>query len=47
MGFDTSYYFISEVLSVLQIYKLKMIAHNGIIYTNKLYMIHLDDNNKE
>jgi hypothetical protein len=45
---NTSYYFISEVLSVLQIYKLKMIAHNGIIYTNKLYnMIHLDDNNKE
>ena len=48
MGLDTSYNNISEVLSLSQKYKQKMIAHNGDNYTNKLYnMIYLDDNNKE
>jgi len=47
MGLDTSYNNISEVLSLLQKYKQKMIGHNGDNYTNKLYsMIYLDDNNK-
>ena len=44
MGLDTSYSNISEVLSLLQKCKQKMITHN---YTNKFYnMIYLDDNNK-
>jgi DNA polymerase III delta subunit len=43
-----SYYNITEVLSLLQKYKQKMIAHNGDNHRNKLYnIIHLDDNNKE
>ena len=49
MGQDTSYNNISEVLSLLQKYKQKMIrsTHNGDNYTNKFYnMIYLDDNNK-
>jgi len=47
MGLDTSYNNISEVLSLLQKYKQKMITHNGDNYTNKCYnMIYLDDNNK-
>ena len=47
MEMDTSYENISEVLSLLQKYKQKMITHNGDNYTNKLYnMINLDDNNK-
>jgi len=47
MGLDTSYNNISEVLSILQKYKQKMITHNGENYTNKFYnMIYLDDNNK-
>ena len=47
MGLDTSYSNISEVLSLLQKYKQKMIGHNGDNYTNKLYnMKYLDDNNK-
>jgi hypothetical protein len=37
MGLDTCYDNISEVLSLLQKYKYKMIAHNGDNYTNKLY----------
>ena len=37
MGLDTCYDNISEVLSLLQKYKHKMIAHNGDNYTNKLY----------
>ena len=37
MGLDTSYDNISEVLSLLQKYKQKMITHNGDNYTNKLY----------
>jgi hypothetical protein len=45
---DTSYCNSSEVLSILQKYKQKMIAHNSDNYTNKLYnMIYLDDDNKE
>jgi len=47
MGLDTRYDNISEVLSLLQKYKQKMIAHNGDNYTNKLYnMIYLYDDNK-
>jgi hypothetical protein len=49
MELDTSYNNISEVLSLLQKYKQKMITHtsNGDNYTNKFYnMIYLDDNNK-
>ena len=47
MGQDTSYYNISEVLSLLK-YKQKMIAYNGNKYTNKLSnMIYLDEKNKE
>ena len=46
MGMDTSCNNISEVLSLLQKYKQKMIGHNGDNYTNKLYTIYLDDNNK-
>ena len=47
MGLDTSYDNISEVLSLLQKYKQKMIGHNGDNYTNKVYnMIYLDVNNK-
>ena len=49
MALDTSYNNISEVLSLLQKYKQKMITHNGdnYMYTNKFYnMIYLDDNNK-
>ena len=46
MGLDTSYYNISEVLSLLQRYKQKIIVHNGDNYTNKFYMIYLDVNNK-
>ena len=45
MGLDTSYNNISEVLSLLQKYKQKMITHNGDNNTNKFYnMIYLDDN---
>jgi hypothetical protein len=36
-GLDTSYDNISEVLSLLQKYKQKMITHNGDNYTNELY----------
>jgi predicted Rossmann-fold nucleotide-binding protein len=47
MGLDTSYNNISEVLSLLQRHKQKIIVHNGDNYTNKFYnMINLDDNNK-
>jgi hypothetical protein len=47
MGLDTSYNNISEVLSLLQKYKQKMIGHNVDNHTNTLYnMIYLDDNNK-
>ena len=47
MRLDTSYDNISEVLSLLQIYKQKIIVHNGDNYTNKFYnMIYLDVNNK-
>ena len=47
MGLDTSCNNISEVLSLLQKYKQKMISHNGDNNTNKFYnMIYLDDNNK-
>ena len=47
MWLETSYNNISEVLSLLQKYKQKMITHNGADYTNKFYnMIYLDDNNK-
>jgi len=35
MGLDTSFNNICEVLSLLQKYKQKMIAHNGDNYTNK------------
>ena len=45
MGLDTSYNNISEVLSLLQKQKQKMITHNGDNNTNKFYnMIYLDDN---
>ena len=37
MGLDTSYDNISEVLSLLQKYKQKMITHTGDNYTNELY----------
>ena len=48
MGLDTSYDNISEVLSLLQRYKQKIIMYNyGDNYTNKFYnMIYLDVNNK-
>ena len=47
MELDTSYNNISEVLSLLQRYKQKMIAHNGDNYTNTFYnMRYLYDNNK-
>ena len=47
MGLDTSYDNISEVLSLLQRYKQKIIVHNGDNYTNKFCnMIYLDVNNK-
>ena len=47
MGLDTSYDNISEVLSLLQRYKPKIIVHNGDNCTNKFYnMIYLDVNNK-
>ena len=47
MGLDTSYDNISEVLSLLQGYKPKIIVHNGDNYTNRFYnMIYLDVNNK-
>ena len=47
MGLDTSYDNISEVLSLLQRYKQKIIVHNGDNNTNKFYnMIYLDVNNK-
>jgi hypothetical protein len=47
MGLDTSYDNISEVLSLLQRYKQKIIVHNGDNYTNKFHnMIYLDVNNK-
>jgi hypothetical protein len=35
MGLDASFNNISEVLSILQKYKQKMIANNGDNYTNK------------
>ena len=47
MGLDTSYDNISEVVSLLQRYKQKIIGHNGDNYTNKFYnMIYLDVNYK-
>ena len=47
MGLDTSYDNISEVLSLLQRCKQKIIVHNGDYYTIKFYdMIYLDVNNK-
>jgi hypothetical protein len=47
MELDTSYNNISEVLSLLQRCKQKIIVHNGDNYTNKFYnMICLDVNNK-
>ena len=47
MGLDTSYDNISEVHSLLQRYKQKIIVHNGDNNTNKFYnMIYLDDDNK-
>ena len=47
MELDTSYSNSSEVLSLLQNYKQKMITHNGDNYINKFYnMIYVDDNNK-
>jgi hypothetical protein len=47
MGLDTSYDNISEVLSLSQRYKQKIIVHNGDDHTNKFYnMIYLDVNNK-
>jgi hypothetical protein len=47
MGLDTSYDNISEVLSLLQRYKQKIIVHNGDNYTTKFCnMIYLDVNNK-
>ena len=47
MGLDTSYDNISEVLSLLQRYKQKIIVHNGDNYTNKFCnMIYLDVNSK-
>ena len=47
MGLDTSYDNISEVLSLLQRYKQKIIVHNGDNNTNKFYnTIYLDVNNK-
>jgi hypothetical protein len=47
MGLGIGYNNISEVLSLLQKYKQKMIVHNGDNNTNKFYnMIYLDDNNK-
>ena len=46
MGLDTSYDKISEVLSLLQRYKQKIIVHNCDNYINKFYMIYLDVNNK-
>jgi hypothetical protein len=47
MGLDTSYDNISEVLSLLQRCKQKIIVHNGDNYINKFYnMIYLDVNNK-
>ena len=43
----TSYDNISEVRSLLQRYKQKIIVHNGDNYTNRFYnMIYLDVNNK-
>jgi hypothetical protein len=38
MGLDTSYDNNSEVLSLLQRYKEKIIVHNGDNYTNKFYI---------
>jgi hypothetical protein len=38
MGLDTSYDNNSEVLSLLQRYKEKIIVHNGNNYTNKFYI---------
>ena len=47
MGLDISYSNISEVLSLLQTYKQKIITHNGDNYRNKFYnKIYLEDNNK-
>jgi len=47
MQLDTSYNNISEVFSLTQKYKQKMITHNGDNYTNKFdNLIYLDDNNK-
>jgi hypothetical protein len=47
MGLDTSYDNISEVVSLLQRYKQKIIGHNGDNYTNQFYnMIYLDVNYK-
>ena len=48
IGLDTSYDNISEVLSLLQRYKQKIIVHNGDNYTNKFLhnMIYFDVNNK-
>ena len=47
MGLDTSYDNISDVLSLLQRYKQKIIVHKGDNYTNKFNsMIYLDVYNK-
>ena len=46
MGLDTNYDNISEVLSLLQRNKQKIIVHNGDNYINKFYnMIYLDVKN--
>ena len=46
MGLNTSYYIISEVISLLHKYKQKIIPHNGDDLANKHYnMIYLNDNN--
>ena len=44
MGLDTSYDNISEVLSLLQRYKQKIIVHNGDNYTNKFHNINIKKN---
>ena len=46
MGLD-HYYTFSEVISFLQKYKQKTIAHNGDNSTNKTNLIYLDDKNMQ
>lgn len=46
MGLDHYYTFI-EVISFLQKYKQKTIAHNGDNSTNKTNLIYLDDKNMQ